>query len=193
MDKPIFILWCLFGLGVAFAVFLSLGPRRRSRISPLIWSGCMIVGAVTCMFGLSHSTTPSFASRTIAIGQASAFSEQKAGRRTAFGFHFVPEEGNALSLGTQIIVPHWSNSAVFSGRTLRITYLNDPVRSISNEVIEIEILSGDDAGWHDSLDARPYGVWLGIPIGGLVAGFGYIGIRYRKDDLEASKLSETAA
>ncbi len=79
---------------------------------------------------------------------------------------------------------------MFDRRTLRITYLNDKSRSVSNEAVDIEILSGPNASWHDSRDARPIGIWLAIPIGAGIAGFGYMGIRHRKDDLRAAELSE---
>ncbi|MGH9597869.1 MAG: hypothetical protein ACRD3K_13825 [Edaphobacter sp.] len=100
-------------------------------------------------------------------------------------FGFAPEGESPVSLETHIIMPHWSNAEIFNRRILRITYLNDPSRSENNEAIDIEVLAGENSGWHDSLDARPFGIWLAIPVGALIAGFGYIGIRYRKDDLEA--------
>jgi hypothetical protein len=153
----------------------------------------MTLGAVVCLYGLSHSTAPSFAPQITAIGRASAFSEKSVGRSSKFVFGFVPETGNPVELETHIIVPHWGNAEIFGGRTLRITYVNDPLRSVSNEAIKIEIVNGDNAGWHDSLDARPFGLWLAIPVGALIAGFGYIGIRYRKDDLKAVQLSETTS
>lgn len=83
-------------------------------------------------------------------------------------------------------MPHWGNAEVFEGRTLRIGYINDTTRSLSNEAIDITILGGENAGWHDSLDARPLGVWLAIPVGAAIAGFGYMGIRYRKNDLKTT-------
>ncbi len=134
----------------------------------------MIVGATVCMYGLSHSTL-----------------EQKSGRNTeTFVFGFVPDDGIPINLETHIIVPHWSNAAIFNGRTLMVTYLNDKSRTLSNEAVDIKILSGENAGWHDSLDPRPFGIWLAIPIGAMIAGIGYIGLRFRKDDLKALESSE---
>jgi hypothetical protein len=150
----------------------------------------MIVGSTVCIYGLSHSTAPSFAPLVTASGKASAFMEQRFGRNSKFVFVFIPESGNPINIETHIIVPHWGNAEVFSGRTLKVKYLSDRSRSVSNEAVDIEILSGDDAGWHDSLDARPFGIWLAIPIGATVAGFGYIGLRFRKDDLKATEPSE---
>jgi hypothetical protein len=150
----------------------------------------MIVGSTVCIYGLSHSTAPSFAPLVTASGKASAFMEQRFGRNSKFVFVFVPESGNPINIETHIIVPHWGNAEVFSGRTLKIKYLSDRSRSVSNEAVDVEILSGDDAGWHDSLDARPFGIWLSIPIGATVAGFGYLGLRFRKDDLKATEPSE---
>ena len=55
-------------------------------------------------------------------------------------------------------------------------------RVLKNEAIDIEILSGKHAGFHDSFDARLAGEWLGIPVGAALGAFGYFGLRYRKDD-----------
>lgn len=187
MDRSSFILVGLLGCGIGWLAIWLLGPQRRVGISPLAWWSCLIVGATIAMYGLSHSTAPSFAPRVTASGQASAFTEQRFGRNTKFVFRFVPEGGNPINLETQIIMPHWGNAEVFSRRTLKVVYLKDSSRSVRNEAVDIGISSGDDAGWHDSLDARPFGIWLAIPVGAAIAGFGYIGIRYRKDDLKATE------
>ena len=193
MDRSVFILSCLLGLGIAFAIFLALGPKRRALISSPIWWAFMIVGAVLCMYGLSHSTTPSFAPRITVTGNATAFVEQRYGRDSKFTFSFSPDGRSPVQLDTHIIVPHWGNSEIFGGRTLRITYLDDSYRTAKNEAIDIAILGGENAGWEDSLDARPLGIWLEIPLGGLIAGFGYLGIRYRKDDLAKAGPSDIAS
>jgi hypothetical protein len=152
----------------------------------------MIVGGMVCMYGLSHSTTPSFAPLVTVSGKASAFMNQTYGRNSKFVFRFVREGGTPINIETHIIVPHWHNAEVFSGRTLKVTYLSDTSRSVSNEAVDIEILSGENTGWHDSLDARPFGIWLAIPIGAIIASFGYLGLRYRKSDLKATEPSESA-
>jgi hypothetical protein len=187
MDKGTFIGSCLLGLAVALAVFFPLGAKRRVYIPPFAWWLCILVGACTCMYGLSHSTTPSFAPRITAVGNASDCIEKSVGRNSKFVFHFVPEGGSSINIETLIIMPHWGNAEKFSGRTLRIVYLNDIARNPSNEAIDIEILNGDNAGWHDSLDARLFGAWLGIPIGAALGGFGYFGIRFKKNDLKATE------
>jgi hypothetical protein len=98
-------------------------------------------------------------------------------------FIFLPDEGGEpLDVETSIILPGWAVPEVFNGRTFRIVYLQSSKRALKNEAIDIEILSGRDAGFHDSVDARPFGVWLAIPIGAALGAFGYFGIRYRKVD-----------
>ena len=191
MDRSPFIMWCLLGIGVALAVLLPLGPKRRACISPPAWWFCMVVGSVVCFYGMAHSTAPSFAPQVTVVGKATAFEERRYGRESKLVFGFVPEGGNPVDIETHIVVPHWGNDEMFDRRTLRITYLNDTSRSVSNEAVDIAILSGPNSGWHDSLDARPFGIWLAIPIGAGIAGFGYMGIRYRKDDLKAAESSET--
>jgi hypothetical protein len=134
------------------------------------------------MFALFHSTAPSFATRIMAIGKAYDYVDRKRGRDTYYGFRFVPNGGDPVNIETQIILPDWSTPAIFDGRTFRIVYLQDSKRILKNEAIDIEILSGKHAGFHDSLDARTTGAWLGIPIGAVLSAFGFFGLRYRKDD-----------
>ena len=41
-------------------------------------------------------------------------------------------------------------------------------------------------GSKDEVDARPVGAWLGIPVGAAFLGFGFVGLRYMKDDAIAA-------
>jgi len=182
MDRGTFIGWCLLGLATALAVFFPLGAKRRACIPPVVWWLCLILGAITCVYGLSHSTAPSFAPRITVVGKASDHVEMRRGRDTYYGFRFVPDGGESVNIETQIILPDWNTPAIFDGRTFRVVYLQDSKRILKNEAIDIEILSGKHAGFHDSFDARPDGVWLGIPIGAASGAFGFFGLRYMKDD-----------
>jgi hypothetical protein len=85
-----------------------------------------------------------------------------------------------VNIETEIILPGWADPAIFDGRTFRVVYLQDSKRIVKNEAIDIEILSGKDAGYHDSRDARPVGAWLGIPVGVAAGAFGLFGLKYRK-------------
>jgi hypothetical protein len=182
MDRDSFTVWCLLGLAVAMAVFFTLGAKRRALISSPLWWLCLILGVVTCISALFHSTAPSFATRITAIGQAYDHVDRKRGRDTYYGFRFVPTGGEPINIETQIILPDWNTPAIFDGRTFRLVYLQDSKRILKNEAIDIEILSGKHAGFHDSFDARPAGTWLGVPIGAALFGFGFFGLRYKKDD-----------
>jgi hypothetical protein len=183
MDRGIFIGTCLLGVVAALAVFYPLGAKRRAYIPHSVWWVCLGFGVVVCMYGLSHSTAPSFAPRITAVGKAYDHVELQQGRDTHYGFHFLPDEGGEpLDVETSIILPGWAVPEVFNGRTFRVVYLQSSKRALKNEAIDIEILSGRDAGFHDSVDARPFGVWLAIPIGAALGAFGYFGIRYRKVD-----------
>jgi hypothetical protein len=174
-------------MAVALAVFFALGAKRRTCIPLLVWWLCLIVGAASCIFGLFHSTAPSFAPRITAIGKAYDYVERIVGRDTYYGFRFVPDDGEPVNIETSIILPDWSTPAIFDGRTFRVVYLQDNKRILKNEAIEIEILSGKHAGYHASYDARPVGAWLGIPIGAALGAFGYFGLRYRKDDAASTR------
>ncbi len=71
-------------------------------------------------------------------------------RDTVYGFRFVPDEGNPINIETQIILPDWNTPEIFDGQTFRVVYLDDDQRNFKNEAIDIEILSGKNAGFHDS-------------------------------------------
>lgn len=98
MDRSIFILWYLLGVGMALAILLLIGPRRRACISPIAWWSCLILGAFVCMYGLSQSTAPSFAPQVTVVGKASAFVERRVGRSRKFVFEFSPANGNPINL-----------------------------------------------------------------------------------------------
>jgi hypothetical protein len=97
-------------------------------------------------------------------------------------FPFCARRSRSRKHEIEIIIPGWSDPAIFDGRTFRVAYLQDNKRTVKNEAIDIEILSGKDAGYHHSLDARPVGAWVGIPIGAAFGAFGLFGLKYRKDD-----------
>jgi hypothetical protein len=134
---------------------------------------------------------PSFDTRISAVGKTYDYVEReiRSGRHhdSIYGFRFVPDGGGQpVNIETEIILPGWGDPATFNGRTFRIVYLQDTSRAVKNEAIEIEILSGAHAGYHESLDARPFGSWLCIPIGAAFGGFGLFGLKYMKDDAKAA-------
>jgi len=186
MDRDIYKLWCFLGIAVALAAFFPLGAKRRACVSPFVWWGCLILGGIACIYGLTHATAPSFATRITAIGRTYDYVERTGGtwphKDTFYGFRFVPDGGEPVNIETEIILPGWANPAIFEGRIFRVVYLQDIKRTAKNEAIDIEILSGKHAGYHDSRDARPVGAWLGIPIGAAFGAFGLFGLKYRKDD-----------
>ena len=101
---------------------------------------------------------------------------------TIYAFRFVPEGGEPINIETEIILPDTAHPAIFDGRTFRIVYLADSKRVLKNEAVDIAILYGKNMGFHDSLDPRPAGKWLAIPIGAAFGIFGFIGLRYMEDD-----------
>jgi hypothetical protein len=162
----------------------------RAWIPPLGWWLSLILGAVICMYGMSHSTIPSFSTRITAVGKAYDFVQREIHtgyhHDTIYGFRFVPESGEPIDIETEIILPDWAAPAIFDGRTFRVVYLIDSRRVLKNEAVDIEILSGKHTGFHDSLDARPAGKWLAIPVGAAFGVFGFIGLRYMKGDAIAA-------
>jgi hypothetical protein len=191
MDRGIFVGASLLGMAAALAVFYPLGAKRRACIPYPLWWVCLGLGVVVCIYGLAHSTAPSFAPRITAVGKAYAHVELRQGRATHYGFHFLPDKnGELVDIETSIILPGWAVPEVFNGRTFRVVYLQNSKRALKNEAIDIEILSGRDAGFHDSVDARPVGMWLAIPIGAALGAFGYFGLRYRKGDETSPALGD---
>jgi hypothetical protein len=95
-----------------------------------------------------------------------------------------------LNIETEIILPGWADPAIFNGRTFRVVYLQDTSRALKNEAIDIEILSGEHSGYHEFLDARPFGKWIGIPVGAAFLGFGLMGLKYMKDDAQSAASDE---
>jgi hypothetical protein len=186
MDRGHFMLFFLLGSVAALAVFFPLGAKRRAWIPLLGWWLFLIPGAILVFYGLSHSTTPSFATPVTAVGKAYDHFKRKRGRDTSYGFRFVPDGGPPIIIETEIILPHWNTPAIFDGQVFRIVYLNDNERALKNEAIDIAILSGKSMGFHDSLDARPVGKWLAIPIGAALATFGFVGLRYMDKDAKAA-------
>lgn len=183
MDYTQFIECCLLGFGPALAILALLGAKRRARIPRLAWWLSLIVGAVILFYGQSNSTMPSFSPRIRAVGKTYDYVVREIytgyHHDTIYGFRFVPEGGKPIHIETQIILPGWADPGIFNGRTFRIVYLQDTKRTLKNEAIDVEILSGEHSGYHESLDARPFGRWLGIPIGAAFLGFGLAGFKLK--------------
>jgi hypothetical protein len=182
---------CSFlGAGPALAIFFLLHAKRRAWIPPLAWWLFLAMGAVVFFYGLSHSTVPSLSHRITAVGKAYDHVDREIHtgyhHDTVHGFRFVPDGGNPINLETQIIFPYWNTPAIFDGQSFRVVYLDDDQRVFKNEAIDVEILSGRFAGFHDSYDARPIGKWLGIPAGAALGIFGFLGLKYMKDDAETA-------
>jgi hypothetical protein len=194
MDYAHFMLCSLPGMAIALALFFPLGAKRRACVPPLAWWVCLITGAVPFFYGLSHSTVPSSAPRITVVGQAFDIVEREIHsgyhRDTVYGFSLVPKGGEPIHIETAIILPHWGIPAIFDGRTLRVVYLDDDKRALRNEAIQIDILSGTDAGFHNSLDARLVGAWLAIPVGAAFLGFGIAGLSRIKKDAAISAESD---
>jgi hypothetical protein len=111
MDRDLYKLWCFLGIAVALAVFFPLGAKRRACVSPVVWWGSLILGGVTCIYGLTHATAPSFAARITAIGRTYDYVERTHGtwpyKDTFHGFRFVPDGGEPVNIETEIILPGW--------------------------------------------------------------------------------------
>lgn len=127
------------------------------------------------------------------VGRAYDHFERQRGRDTSYGFQLVPDGGGPITIETKIILPKWGVPAIFNGQTFRVVYLEDANRTLKNDAIDITILSGGNAVFHDSLDARPAGRWLAIPIGFALVIFGISGLRSMKRDANAAASDDDGA
>jgi hypothetical protein len=98
MDRDLYKLWCFLGIAVAMAVFFPLGAKRRACVSSVVWWACLILGGFACIYGLTHATAPSFATRVTAVGRTYDYVERTRGtwpyKETYHGFRFAPMEAN---------------------------------------------------------------------------------------------------
>ena len=181
----IITLGVMLSIAAGCAAPFAVDPRLRASVPLLAWWFCSTLGVISLFYCLSISTVPSFAPRITATGKIYDCVERHMGKRTSkFGFSFVPEHGDLINLETLLIIPRWGNAEKVNGRICRIVYLDDKGRDPKNEAIEIEIVKGDHAGWHDSLDARPFGFWLGIPFGLALIFFGVVGSQIKNDKIK---------
>ena len=183
MDYTHFLECCLPGLGSALVIFFLLGAKRRAWIRPGWWLS-LILGFVIGLYGLVHSTAPSFSTSITAVGKAYDYVYRVSHARHGndYGvFRFVPEGGKALNIETHIILP-----AGIDGDTFRVVYLEDKQRVLKNEAVDIAILSGKSAGFHDLVDAHPFGRWLAIPIGFAFVVLGYLLFYYGKGNADSA-------
>lgn len=189
MNYAFYMGFCLLALGLTAVIFFLLGAKRRAWIPRLPWWLYSLIGMVPIFYGLSHSTIPSFSTPITAVGKAYAFVWRGSNSRHGHqyeGFRFVPEGGEPINIETDISLPDGATPTDFDGRTLRVVYLKDTYRVLRNEAVDITILSGRHTGFHDSLDARPLGSWLGLPIGAVFVALGYLLFYYGKDDAESA-------
>jgi hypothetical protein len=184
----------LLGVGPALVAFSLLRPKRRVWIPLLCWWLYLILGSVIGFYGMFHSTVPSFSNRITNVGHAYDYVKREIytgyHHNSIYGFRFVPDSGEPIQIETEIILPDTALPTIFDGQTFRVVYLADDNRVLKNEAVDIEILSGENAGFHHSLDARPLGAWLAIPFGFAFVAFGFAGLRNRKSDAIAASSEE---
>lgn len=161
MDYPHTMVCSLLGAAPVLVIFFFLGANRRAWVPPFAWCLSIAVGVIVWFYGLSHSTVPSFSHRITAVGKAYDHVDREIysgyHHETVYGFRFVPEGGNPVNLETQIILPYWNTPAIFDGQSFRVVYLDDAQRVFKNEAIEIDILSGRNAGFQRLL--RRAAIW----------------------------------
>lgn len=154
----------------------------------------MFVGFLAIVVGEFRSTVPSFAARAEITGRVSGCTTRRLGKGNYVHYFSVqPEIGAPVNIETHVLGPMcWASSRDYDDRVYRVLYLRDARWNLFNEGIQVDVLSGRDTGWHSSLDARPFGLWLLMPIGGVFLIVGNYGIRSGREP-ESSTNSEATA
>ena len=135
------------------------------------------------VFSAVNSTYPSFAPRVTIQGTVGNCTMVNIGsqRRPNYYASFLVRraDGSSVHLQSNIVGPmckidnHGPDQRIY-----RIIYLQDQKRPLGFEAISIEVLSGLDTGWHKSLDARPFGIWLGVLLAEFLGCMGIVGTNY---------------
>lgn len=134
----------------------------------MFWGSVCLAGFACAGFSAPYTTLPSTAPHVSIKGVARDCVRHVVGRDNyTYSFQFEPFAGSPLNISTNIDAPIcWNDSQRgMDGRVYRIIYLDDPTRNLKNEAIRIEVIAGQNAGWHKSVDARPFGLWLALPFG----------------------------
>jgi hypothetical protein len=165
-----FFFGSIAGIVAGIALGSWLGPRRLAAVPALACGLCACAGSVAILFALFNATAPSFARHITIVGKALDCTEESAGRLSIFHFHMKSDDGNLVYLGTHLDIPPmcWRTAEYDPEEVYRVVYLDDVRRNPVHEAIEVEVLRGRNKGWHKALDARPLGLWLLAPLGGLL-------------------------
>ena len=193
MDYTHAMVCSLLGAGPALAIFFLLAQNAEHgfRLLPggSFWPWEPLFGSME----VSHSTVPSFSrrirrwARLMTTWTGKFIPATITTRYTAFVSCLTEETHQHRNSNHPSILEHSRN---FRRTIFRVVYLKDDQRVFKNEAIEIEILSGRNAGFHDSYDARPFGKWLEISIGATLGAFGFAGLKYMKDDAKSAASSD---
>lgn len=167
------------------AVLVRRAAMKYTKMG-LIWACVVLAGFATAGFSGAKSTTPSSAPRSTVSGVAQDCVQRQFGRSNyTYSFLLLPSDAPPVRMATRIKLPLcWNGTqSGTDNRLYRVVYLDDPNRTLKNEAISIDVLEGNNAGWHDAVDARVFGLWIGVPLGILLIVIGGIGAaRNRKTE-----------
>jgi hypothetical protein len=182
------------GAAVAGVICWRMGFRRRAEVTPETWWILLLIGFVLMMWSALHSTMPSFARRVTAISTVSSCVTVEHRRSIKFVIHLDQGPGGPIYLDTQLVAPCCrKSSGQRTGNIYKIVYLDTPDLDGNKEAIAISVLDGPDKGWHREVDARPFGLWLGIPIGSTLGLLGMIGLKLENQDLKKCRIEDKKA
>ncbi len=160
--------------GTAFVavsiVFFFLMRKVWFRYAPmgrLYWLLALACFAMASASG-PFITAPSSAPRLTTTGQLWEVHRIPTGKIHFNEFLLGQMDGTSFLLQTPIDPSRQGKYGPYLhvGETVQVQYLNEKREDgLPPRAINIEILDGPYAGWHDSVDANWFGLWLLLPIG----------------------------
>jgi len=104
------------------------------------------------------STFPSSAPRKQIVGRLAWNVKHGRGKGAYYTFGVLLEDGGERAFMEGATAP------LAHGQAVAVTYLDENDHAHDPRAISVDILSGQRAGYHDSVNADWFGTWLGVPM-----------------------------
>ena len=146
-------------VAIFFGILASIWWTKFTPRGFVYWMGALAC-ALLIVTTADKSTTPSSAPRKSITGQLAWIVRHGYGKGSYYTFGVVLPSGATVDLKAAVKVPLFAK-----GESVSVTYLDERVGYRDPRAIAIRVLSGNGAGWQDSVSADWIGPWLGIPFG----------------------------
>lgn len=167
------VLVAFIGLGVIFVRKLS----RKYTLRGMAFLCLAVFGMAMMGTTARFATRPSSAPRVTVQGRCAGFEDISTRSNPRYLFLLVQGDGSQIPLETQITPPLFGEEHVIrNGESLQVTYLNENSSGQPRRAISLKFLSGENEGWHESVDANWLGAWLLFPAGLIVCAYACYGM-----------------